>query len=75
MVKDITGICANMPRGSAILYPNKCGGGDDPPSYHGFLKLPDGTTHWVLAWPRTVRNKPVIELKFIPKREGSSAND
>lgn len=74
-VKDITPMCANMPRGSSVLYRNKRAGEDDAPSYHGLLKLPDGTLHWCFAWPRTVRNKPVIELKLIPKREGSGAND
>ena len=73
--KDITNKASCIERGTAILYRNRRPSGSDPASYGGLLKLPDSQAFWVFVWPRTVRNKPVVELKLVAKREGSGAND
>jgi hypothetical protein len=64
---DVTARSSQMPRDSALLYPNKDPRGDDPPRYRGFLKLADGSCFWISAWGRTVKGETVVELRLTPK--------
>jgi hypothetical protein len=74
-VKDITDKAAHMERGTAILYRNRKPKDGDAAAYGGLLRLSDGQTFWAFIWPRKIGKKDVVELRLVPKREGSCASD
>jgi hypothetical protein len=65
--KDLTQESFQMPRDSALLYPNKKPRDEDSPHYFGVMVTKDGTSYWVGAWTATVKGQDVIKIKLIPK--------
>jgi hypothetical protein len=72
--KDISK-ASSMSRNATILYRNRKPKGEDPASFGGLLKLTDGQVFWCYLWPRKIGEKDVVELRLVPKREGSGVSD
>jgi hypothetical protein len=64
---DVTARSSQMSRGSSLLFKNKNSKNADSPNYHRVLKQPDGSTFWILLWPRTCKCETVLEVKLVPK--------
>jgi hypothetical protein len=64
---NITDKADKMPRNACLLYKNHNPKDAQAASYRGVVRLEDGQTFWVGAWPRTVKGETVIELRFSPK--------
>ena len=72
-MKDISNKTTSMPPNAAILYRNdnstRAKNNNDPCSYFGVTKITEPGFYWVLAWPRLVNGKTVVELEFKPKQQ------
>jgi hypothetical protein len=67
-LKDITERASKLKPGEAVLYKNAHPTGDDPPEYLAVARINQPGLFWVLAWPREVNGRVVIELRWTPKR-------
>jgi len=64
---DVTDKADKMPRNACLLFKNHIPKGAQAASYRGVVRLEDGLTFWVGAWPRTIKGETVIELRFSPE--------
>ncbi len=68
-ILDITSRANKCARNTALLYKRLTRTKADDPAYSGVLKMADGQTFWVSAWPRVVNSRPVVEIRLLPKTE------
>jgi hypothetical protein len=61
---DLTARAHALGRNGCLLYRNLKPKNTDSLAYLRVLKLVDGTTFWVVAWPRLVNNETIVEIRL-----------
>ena len=67
LIADFTAESSQMPRNSALLYPNKKPKDANSPEYIGIMKTREGALFWVGAWRGLVNGQETIKIKLMPK--------